>query len=93
MGLVRLGDISLPVNPGDSDEDLEWFWEELVASDGIIVSTPISCRSISPRSPSAPRRPQYVDGAGPSRTNPWINIEARRVSTAWPYLVPDLLKY
>ncbi|WP_216893560.1 flavodoxin family protein [Nocardia alni] len=47
--LVRLQDIRLPIEPGDSDRDMLWLWERLAESDGVILSTPVISRSISPR--------------------------------------------
>jgi multimeric flavodoxin WrbA len=52
VALVRLHDVSLPtrpVGPGDSSagDDGPWLWEQLMESDGLIVSTPIYSRTIA----------------------------------------------
>ncbi len=50
--MVRLHDLSLPtrpVGPGESTaaDDGPWLWDQLMESDGLIVSTPIYSRTIA----------------------------------------------
>ncbi len=50
--LVRLHDLSLPtrpVGPGEASagDDGPWLWDQLMESDGLIVSTPIYSRTIA----------------------------------------------
>ena len=45
--LVRLIDLDL-----NAPDDLDWLWERLVDSDGLIVSTPISKNGIGSKSAS-----------------------------------------
>lgn len=52
VALVRLHDLALPtrpVGPGDSgvDDDGPWLWDQLMESDGLIISTPIYSRTIA----------------------------------------------
>lgn len=53
VALVRLLDLELPTRPvgpvgsASRDDDGEWLWDELMESDGLIVSTPIYSRTIS----------------------------------------------
>jgi multimeric flavodoxin WrbA len=52
VALVRLHDLSLPtrpVGPGESSaaDDGPWLWDQLMESDGLIVSTPIYSRTIA----------------------------------------------
>ncbi len=52
VALVRLHDLSLPTRPvGPSDsaaaDDGPWLWDQLMESDGLIVSTPIYSRTIA----------------------------------------------
>lgn len=52
VALVRLHDLSLPtrpVGPGESAaaDDGPWLWDQLMESDGLIVSTPIYSRTIA----------------------------------------------
>ena len=44
--LVRLGDLRLSAGPGAGPDDAGWFWDRLMESDGLIVSTPIYTRTI-----------------------------------------------
>lgn len=44
--LVRLTDLRLSAGPGAGPDDADWFWERLMQSDGLIVSTPIYTRTI-----------------------------------------------
>jgi len=51
VALVRLGDLHLPlrpVTPGQppADDDGPWLWDQLMDSDGLLVSTPIYSRTI-----------------------------------------------
>jgi multimeric flavodoxin WrbA len=47
---VRLNDLSLPAEDvGGSMDDAWWFWERLVACDGLIVSTSIMSRTVTAR--------------------------------------------
>jgi multimeric flavodoxin WrbA len=50
--LIRLHDLSLPtrpVGPGDASvtDDGPWLWDQVMESDGLIVSTPIYSRTIA----------------------------------------------
>ncbi|HTX11682.1 MAG TPA: NAD(P)H-dependent oxidoreductase [Solirubrobacteraceae bacterium] len=52
VALVRLHDLALPtrpLGPGDSPEgdDGAWLWDQLMESDGLLVSTPIYSRTIA----------------------------------------------
>ena len=44
--LVRLGDLVLTTGPGAASDDADWFWDRLMQSDGLIVSSPIYSRTI-----------------------------------------------
>lgn len=44
--LVRIGDLNLSAGPGSSADDSQWFWDRLMDSDGLIVSTPIYSRTV-----------------------------------------------
>ncbi len=44
--LVRLHDLQLSAAPGAGADDAGWFWDRLMESDGLIVSTPIYTRTI-----------------------------------------------
>jgi multimeric flavodoxin WrbA len=44
--LVRLHDLRLSSGPDAEADDTTWFWERLLACDGLIVSTPIYSRTI-----------------------------------------------
>lgn len=44
--LVRLGDLVLTSGPGAASDDADWFWDRLMESDGLIVSSPIYSRTI-----------------------------------------------
>ncbi|HEX8868916.1 MAG TPA: flavodoxin family protein [Lentzea sp.] len=48
--LVRLDDLRIPSELSEPNgDDLEWLWEKLVACDGLVISTPVICRTTSPR--------------------------------------------
>jgi multimeric flavodoxin WrbA len=52
VALVRLHDLALPTRPvgpagSDAADDGPWLWDELMGSDGLIVSTPIYSRTIA----------------------------------------------
>ena len=52
VALVRLSELALPtrpVGPGESSaaDDGPWLWDQLMESDGLIVSTPIFSRTIA----------------------------------------------
>jgi len=52
VALVRLHDLSLPTRPvgpasDAGDDDGDWLWDQLMDSDGLIVSTPIYSRTIA----------------------------------------------
>lgn len=44
--LIRLHDLRLSSGPGAGADDADWFWDRLMRSDGLIVSTPIYTRTI-----------------------------------------------
>lgn len=44
--LVRLQELDLSSGPDASADDSEWFWNRLMESDGLVVSTPIYARTI-----------------------------------------------
>src|SRR3954468_12063472 len=44
--LVRIGDLRLTAGPDASADDAAWFWDRLMESDGLIVSTPIYSRTV-----------------------------------------------
>lgn len=52
VALVRLRDLCLPMGPvgpegGSGGDDGGWLWDQLMESDGLIVSTPIYSRTIA----------------------------------------------
>jgi multimeric flavodoxin WrbA len=47
VDLVRVDDLNLSLGPGaPANDDAQWFWDQLMDSDGIIVSTPIYARTV-----------------------------------------------
>lgn len=44
--LVRIGELDLSTGPSAHGDDAQWFWDQLMASDGLIVSSPIYTRTI-----------------------------------------------
>jgi multimeric flavodoxin WrbA len=44
--LVRIDDLDLSVGPEAGNDDADWFWNRLMESDALIVSTPIYTRTI-----------------------------------------------
>jgi len=44
--LVRLDDLQLSVGPNAGPDDAQWFWDRLMESDALIVSTPIYARTV-----------------------------------------------
>ncbi|WP_375387066.1 flavodoxin family protein [uncultured Amnibacterium sp.] len=44
--LVRIGDLDLSTGPAAHGDDAQWFWDRLMAADGLIVSSPIYTRTI-----------------------------------------------
>lgn len=44
--LVRIDDLQLSQGPGGGRDDSAWFWDRLMESDGLIVSSPIYSRTI-----------------------------------------------
>jgi multimeric flavodoxin WrbA len=48
VSLVRLDDLRIPTGPFLTDEpdDCPWFWEQVMASDGVIYGAPIYSRTI-----------------------------------------------
>jgi multimeric flavodoxin WrbA len=44
--LLRLHDLRLQSGPGAASDDAGWFWDRLMESDGLIVSSPIYTRTI-----------------------------------------------
>jgi multimeric flavodoxin WrbA len=47
--LVRLDDLTLTVGPAAGADDAPWFWDRLMESDALIVSTPIYSRTVPGR--------------------------------------------
>ena len=49
VSLLRLDDLAIPTGPFETDEpdDCPWFLEQVLASDGVIYSSPIYSRSIA----------------------------------------------
>jgi multimeric flavodoxin WrbA len=48
VALIRLDDLRIPTGPfvADEPDDGPWFWEQLMASDGVVYSAPIYSRTI-----------------------------------------------
>ena len=46
VSMVRLDDLDLSVGPSEGNDDADWFWDQLMVSDALIVSTPIYTRTI-----------------------------------------------
>jgi multimeric flavodoxin WrbA len=46
VDLVRIDDLALSQGPGGGRDDSQWFWDQLMESEGLIVSTPIYSRTI-----------------------------------------------
>jgi multimeric flavodoxin WrbA len=44
--LVRIDDLDLSVGPNSGGDDAQWFWDQLMESDALIVSTPIYTRTV-----------------------------------------------
>jgi multimeric flavodoxin WrbA len=44
--LVRIGDLDLASGPNAAPDDAQWFWDRLMESDALIVSSPIYSRTI-----------------------------------------------
>ncbi|MDP9026352.1 MAG: NAD(P)H-dependent oxidoreductase [Actinomycetota bacterium] len=46
--MVRVDDLNLSIGPATASttDDAQWFWDQLMESDGLIVSTPIYTRTI-----------------------------------------------
>ena len=44
--MVRVDDLALSLGPGAGADDSGWFWDQLMESTGLIVSTPIYSRTI-----------------------------------------------
>ena len=44
--MVRVDDLALSIGPDAASDDAQWFWDELMQSDGLIVSTPLYTRTI-----------------------------------------------
>ncbi|THG31613.1 flavodoxin family protein [Naasia lichenicola] len=47
--LVRIDDLELSVGPNAGPDDAQWFWDRLMDSDALIVSTPIYSRTVPGR--------------------------------------------
>jgi multimeric flavodoxin WrbA len=47
--LVRIDDLDLSVGPNAGSDDAQWFWDRLMDSDALIVSTPIYSRTVPGR--------------------------------------------
>jgi multimeric flavodoxin WrbA len=46
VSLVRIDDLNLSLGPDAGADDADWFWDQLMESDALIVSTPIYTRTI-----------------------------------------------
>ncbi|GAA1960249.1 flavodoxin family protein [Microbacterium deminutum] len=46
VDLVRIGDLDLSAGPSAASDDADWFWDRLMRSDGLVVSSPIYSRTI-----------------------------------------------
>jgi multimeric flavodoxin WrbA len=46
VSLVRIDDLDLSLGPDAHADDAAWFWDQLMESDALIVSTPIYTRTI-----------------------------------------------
>jgi multimeric flavodoxin WrbA len=46
VDLVSIDDLALSQGPGAGRDDSQWFWDQLMESEGLIVSTPIYSRTI-----------------------------------------------
>lgn len=46
VSLVRIDDLDLSLGPAAGKDDADWFWDRLMESDALIVSTPIYTRTI-----------------------------------------------
>jgi multimeric flavodoxin WrbA len=46
VSLVRIDDLDLSLGPNSGVDDADWFWDRLMESDALIVSTPIYTRTI-----------------------------------------------
>lgn len=44
--LIRVDDLNLTIGPDAGPDDSDWFWDQLMDSDGLIVSTPVYARTI-----------------------------------------------
>ncbi|WP_314504648.1 flavodoxin family protein [uncultured Microbacterium sp.] len=44
--MVRIDDLDLSVGAGAQSDDAQWFWDRLMESDGLIVSSPIYSRTL-----------------------------------------------
>lgn len=44
--LVRVDDLDLSVGPAARSDDAQWFWDRLMESNGLIVSSPIYARTL-----------------------------------------------
>lgn len=47
--LVRVDDLDLSIGPNAGPDDAQWFWDRLLDSDALIVSTPIYSRTVPGR--------------------------------------------
>ena len=46
VAMVRIGDLELSTGPKARADDADWFWDQLMESDAIVVSTPIYTRTV-----------------------------------------------
>ena len=46
IAMVRLGELNLSVGPDAPADEAQWFWDQLMESDGLVVSSPIYTRTI-----------------------------------------------
>ena len=46
VSMVRIDDLNLSVGPAAEADDADWFWDRLMESDALVVSTPIYTRTI-----------------------------------------------
>jgi multimeric flavodoxin WrbA len=46
VDLIRVDDLDLSIGPSAANDDSDWFWDQLMGGDGLIVSTSVYARTI-----------------------------------------------